>query len=103
MKIFKITILSFFVLFLVSFLLQNKWIYQNGYNFTYFGLESIRIPLAVIFIILFFLGLFLTAISYFLKIRKLKTQLKEKQKNITQMAAELKSLRNLPITETKSN
>ncbi|MGA1871153.1 MAG: hypothetical protein ACMUJM_21690 [bacterium] len=103
----KLTVAGTLLFISMYFLFQNRWIYEKGYPIIFYksksriiGFEEVK--LAIQFVFMFFLGAFLTAFCYIFKTSKFKKQLKQNQKTITQMEDELKSLRNLPLTENQS-
>ena len=102
MQVLKTLLIVFLIIFSISFVLKNDWIVKQKYEIEYYGYQSPPIPLVLLFLGNILLGALLMVIPTFLKNQRLRKIVKNERKKIAQMEKELRSLRNLPITEEKN-
>ncbi|MEW5803466.1 MAG: LapA family protein [bacterium] len=102
MTVIKTLLIMIIIVLSVDFVMQNRWIIEQGYEIQYHRYKTKEIPLVLLFLGNVLLGALLVSIPSFIKNFHLRRALRGEHKRIVQMEKELNSLRNLPITDEKA-
>jgi len=85
--------------FMATFVMQNQWMLNTRFHFSYYGQNTPQINFLVLLLGSIISGALLSSVIMLFNQFSLKRVIRRKEKIIGKMEKELNSLRNLPIIE----